>query len=368
MPIESVVSGLYEGEVLYDLIRMSLMKLKQTVTPIDGIPTGNFTRYPKHEIKKALSFGEMEAVRLTKCLHSFAIIRLKEGYSQYKPPTEFLGLKQAYFYASSTSYWELKQRTEAWLNAYQTGWRTTDGDPTVVYPGDSYGNLRKLGFYPTPQSDGDDYTLSPETGIYASESSMSTSGNVTGTNSAASATVCTDGASRTLSDEGVAVGMTAVNVTDGSTGQITAVAASTFTVAALTGGTANTWAVGDSFMVLSGEYGVVVDWAGDEEYLFSSEIGGMVDVTDLEGNVYITFYKRPRPLTLDTQRPEIPPEFHQYLPEYVPFFFKRTAPKGSQDWQEAQTAYQVFMAGIMGYKPMESTMKDAGFTRCWPLA
>jgi len=367
MPIESTTTGLYEGELVYDLIRMSLLKLKQTVTPETGVPTGNFSRYAKVDIKKALTFAEMETVRLTRCLHSFAIIRMKDGYSQYKPPSEFLGLKHAYFYSSASSYWELKQCTEAWLNKYRPGWRTTDGDPTVIFPGDSYGNLRKFGFNPIPDTDGDDYTISPDTGIYASESSMSTSGNVTGTNSAASATVCTDASGRTLSDEGVAVGMTAVNTTDGSKGQISAVAGSTFTVS-LAGGTANTWAVGDSFTVLSGEYGVVVDWANDEQFLFSSEIGGMVDVETLVNNVYMTFYKRPRPLTFDNQRPEIPPELHMYLPEYVPFYFKRGAPKGSQDWQEAQAAYQVFRSGIESYQPLEQFMKHSGHTAYWPVA
>ncbi|MCK4814531.1 hypothetical protein KA005_02080, partial [bacterium] len=93
---------------------------------------------------------------------------MKAGYSQYKPPSDMLLFNKLFFYQSATSYWELPQKSRLWLDKHKYGWRTQDGDPLYMYPGDSYGSLRKLGFTPTPDTDGDSYTASPDTGIYTS--------------------------------------------------------------------------------------------------------------------------------------------------------------------------------------------------------
>ena len=357
MGIESyTVSGLYTGKTLETLKADTLAKLKQKAT--------NYDRYTAANITAALNDALVEAVRLTKCLQSFAIIQMKGGYSQYKPPTQYIEPLQAFFYQSATSYWELTQANRKWLDLYKPGWRTGDGDPRYMYHGDNYGNLRKLGFYPTPDTDGDDYTLSPDTGIYASEDSMDTSGNITGTNTTAHATTCTDSEGRDLATLGVTIGMTAVNVTDASQGQISAVTGATFTVT-LAGGTADTWAVSDSFTILAGEYGVVVSWENDEQFLFASEIGGMVDVSTLVGNVYLEFVRRPLLLQFDTQYPEIPPDLHQYLPDYAVYSLKRNAPAGSQDQKEAMSAHEAFLWNIEnGYTNLDDSADFGSCVRC----
>jgi hypothetical protein len=351
MPIESyTTTGLYEGLQFSELKERTLDRLKQKAAHYD--------RYSEASIERALNDALREAVRITRCLKSFAIIRMKASTSQYKPPTEMMLVNKAFFYQSATSYYELVQVTRAWLDRFKRGWRVVDGDPLYMYPGDHWGNLRKLGFYPTPDTAGSDYATSPDTGIYASSTGLTTTGNITGTNTTAHATVCTDTAARTLSDLGVLVGMMAVNVTDSSSGQITAVSGSTFTVT-LTGGTNNTWAVGDSWTILAGEYGVVVDWTGDEEYLFTAEIGGMIDVDTIVGNVYLEFTKRPIPLQLETQYPQLPPELHQYLPDGAAWILKRAAPRGSDDFNEAMAAKQEFMTNIKeGYIDPESILED----------
>ena len=355
MPLKDyTVSGLYSGLTLSELLARSLDKLKQAA--------GNYDRYSRTSIINALNDGLVEAVKRTRCLHSFAIIEMKDGYSQYKPPEQLLLPKKAFFYKSATSYYELKQHSRKWLDQYNRGWRTMDGDPRTMYPGDNYGNLRKLGFTPTPDTDGTSYVASPDTGVYTSETGMTTSGNVTGTNTTAHATTCTDTAARTLSDEGVLIGMMAVNVTDDSKGQITAVSGSTFSVT-LAGGTANTWAVGDSFLILAGEYGVVTSWTDTEQYLFTSEIGGMVDVQTIENNVYLEFIRRPLFLQFGGQYPELPPELHQFLPDYVPYQLKRTSPKGSNDLNEAMLGLQAFEKGIDSYIDLDDVPEDEGYVR-----
>ena len=351
MPIESyTTTGLYEGLQFSELKDRTLDRLKQKA--------GHYDRYSEDTIERAINDALLEAVRITRCLKSMAIIRMKAEVSQYKPPTEMLLINKAFFYQKAKSYYELSQVSRGWLDRFKSGWRTMDGDPLFMYPGDHWGNLRKLGFTPTPDTDGSDYTSTPDTGIYASATEMITTGNITGTNNAASATVCTDTEGRTLSTLGVLIGMMAVNVTDDSSGQITAVSGSTFTVT-LAGGTANTWAVGDSWTVLAGEYGVVVDWTGDEEYLFTAEIGGMVDVDTIVGNVYLEFTKRPLPMQLETQYPQLPPELHQYLPDGAAWIIKRAAPRGSDDANEATLAKQEFMTNIKeGYIDPESILED----------
>lgn len=357
MPITSVSTGLYEGLTLYELKARALAKLKQKA--------GNYDRYSESIITDALNDGLVEAVRLTKCLRAMAIIEMKEGWTQYKSPSQLLMPDKFYYYKSSTNYWELTQKNRRWLDMHKPGWRTDDGDPYFVYPGETYGNMRKFGFYPKPDADGESYVADPDTGVVISETGAVIAGNVTGMNNAASATVCTDSDGRTLSSLGVTVGLMAVNVTDNSTGQISDVTGTTFTCT-LAGGTANTWAIGDSFQILSGEYGVVVNWTDDEQFIFPSEIGGLADVTTITGNVLLEYIKRPLKWQFDTQYPELPPELHPYLADYVPYYLKRNSPRGSGDLDEAMTAYQAFQSNIIGgYINFDNLMEDDCTMECW---
>lgn len=77
-------------------------------------------------------------------------------------------------------------------------------------------------------------------------------GNISGTNSGASATVMTD----TAAAFGDLVGKIIVNTADGSRGRVTANTATTITVAQLSGGVANAWANGDKYAVLNTAAGI----------------------------------------------------------------------------------------------------------------
>jgi len=346
MPIQPQQTGLYEGLILSDLKNRSLDRLK--------IARGNYDRYSAATILDALIDSEVEAARLTKCIRSFAFIVLKEGYAQYRPPSNFLMLDKVFFYKSNTNYYELKQKTRRWLDKHKRGWRTVTGDSLITFPGDNYGNMRKIGVYPTPDTDSG-FEIDPDTGAYERSSAGAPSGNVSGANEAAHATICTKAAGDFINN-GVQVGMMALNVTDGSSGQISAVSSTTFTVT-LTGGTNNTWALGDSFTILAGEYGVVTDWDTDESYVFTTDYGVMTGITN-ENNLYVEYFRRPIPLQYDGQYPEIPPELHQYLPDNVVYLLKRNAPKGSGDYNEAVIGRQAFLNGIFGYDDLDDSMED----------
>lgn len=325
-----------EGRAVIDLIADTLEGLRQ--------PALNYNRHSRVSILNALNLANLEVVARKKCLSAWAIMILKAGYGQYLPPSDCLQPKDAYFYKSATSYVHLTRegwKSRAWLDRYMGGWRTSNGDPYRAFIGDTSGNVTKIGFTPKPATAGTDYTASPDTGVVVGVSGMTTTGNIIGTNLTAHATICTDSAGRTMSSLGITVGMMALNVNDGSKGQISAVSGTTFTVT-LTGGTANTWALGDSFTILAGEYGVVTSLTGDEEYIFSSDKGELIAINALTGNVYLEYYRKPMQLQFDTQYPEIPQELHHLLPEYAIWRLKRRSTPGSDDLNEAMVAKQAF--------------------------
>lgn len=120
----------------------------------------DYSRYTEANILNALNDTLIEAVQITKCLRAAGIIDLSDGTQQYAVPDGFLEIDRAFFYTSSTNYWELSQKTRAWLDRNKPGWRIVEGSPTVVYFGDigTYGS--KLGFYPTPDTNGSGTDLS----------------------------------------------------------------------------------------------------------------------------------------------------------------------------------------------------------------
>lgn len=349
------------GRTVAELVADALEGLRQ--------PAGNYNRYSRPSILSALNLANLETATRLKCLHAFGIIIMKAGYGQYPPPSDMLSPKDAYFYQSASSYVHLTRggwKDRPWLDRFQAGWRTNDGDPYYAYIGDSSGNLRKLGFTPTPDTNGTNYTASPDTGVVISATGMTTTGNITGRNSAAHATICTDADGRTMSALGVTVGMIALNVTDGSQGQISAVTGTTFTVT-LAGGTNNTWAVGDSFTVLAGEYGVVASIDGDEEYIFSSDKGELIAINALTGNVYLEYYRKPLTLQYDLQYPEVPEEAHIYLPEYAIWWLKRRSTQGSDDLNEAMVAKAAYDEKIppAKIKPMDESVETSVIRFNW---
>jgi hypothetical protein len=350
----------YSGKSVSQLKADVLSRLRQ--------PALNYDRYTEANILSALNDAQLEVTLRTKCLRTYAIMVLKEDYAQYAPPSQLLSPINARFYTTATQYIDLKIKSRAWLDKYSSGWASVTGSqPQILWPGDSYGSLRKIGVYPIPSADGTVVTVTPGEGEVISGTGLTTSGNITGRNTTPSATVCVDESARTLANLGVKVGMIALNVTDGSSGQISDVTATTFTVT-LAGGSDNTWAVADSFAILAGEYGVITGLSiSDEQFLFSSEVGVTASASSVINNIFLNFYRRPVPLLYDTQFSEIPIELHSYLPEYAIWLLRRGGPRGSTDFQEAAAAIQIFDRKIppISYRSLDDSITSSTIQYNW---
>ena len=314
-------------------------------------------------IERALNDAQLEAALITGCLKSFAIYRLRSGYGQYRPPTLMIAPVSAYFWHTATSYWEIPIKTRAWLDIWSPGWRTQSGDPQYMYAGDLFQNQRKIGFTPTPDTSGSNYTAAMDTNlVMATSGGMTTTGNIVGTVKGTHNTECDDTAARTLANLGVKVGQIVLNHTDGSLGQISAVATTKLT-ATLTGGTLNVWTALDEFVVLTGDWGVYI-YDAEEKYIFTKDMTGLKEAKTLINMVYLEFIRRPILLDFATQYPELPPELHTYLPEGAIWYLKRSAPRGSDDFQEAQAAYQIFTTAMrLGYVNLDSIAQDSPVMR-----
>ena len=75
------------------------------------------------------------------------------------------------------------------------------------------------------------------------------------------------------------------------------------------GGSSNVFALGDSYYILAGEYGVVTSWEDDDKVIFASEVGLVANITVPAGNLQIDYV--PYPIAFpdsgnDNQYPEIP--------------------------------------------------------------
>jgi hypothetical protein len=206
------------------------------------------------------------------------------------------------------------------------------------YMGDSYGNIPMLGVYPKPDTDGTSYSISPDTGVTTGGDLPGATTNVTGQATGGSATTLDDTAVD-FTDLGLVSGMAVKNVTDGSTGTISTIATTQIVlVSALTGGTANVFAAGDSYEILAGEYGVLTSWDDDDMTIFGSEVGVLANITVPAGNIRVDYIPYPLPFPADGnagQYPEIPKLYHMDFAMGVVADLLRTFGEGSREFQRA---------------------------------
>jgi len=149
---------------------------------------------------------------------------------------------------------------------------------------------------------------------------------------------------------GLVAGMACLNVTDGSTAYISSVAAATITTTPLSGGSDNTWASGDSYNILAGEYGVITSWEDDEVVIFSSEVGEIVNITVPAGNMRIDYIPYPLPFPEtgnDLQYPEIPKLHHMDLAMGVVGDCLRTFTEGSKEFNRASYYDNLFNQAVI---------------------
>jgi hypothetical protein len=311
MTLTVTTTAYYEGLNLSQMLKQIMFEIGQVM----GTDV-SYDKFPRWFIIQKLNDRLNKFVFHSQCIRKVAILTCKEGYKNYKLPINCMDggiIGQPKFFSSADSYDELHIRDTQWLDENYQGWKTDSASsPQFSYLGESYGNIPMLGVYPAPDADGTLYTITPDTGVVTGGDLPLTTTNITGQ--------ATSGGATTLGDTtvdfttlGLASGMTVKNVTDGSSSVIVTIAANTLTITTLAGGTANVFAAGDSYEILSGEYGVVTSWENDDVYIFSSEVGAIANITVPSGNILIDFIPYPMPFPEtggDLQYPEIPKLYH----------------------------------------------------------
>lgn len=338
MTFLSGFAGDYTGWTRLQLIQKVLRGLGQPVETLGTDTTADYTRYPKQDIVDQLIEGQIDFVRKTECLTTFAIVEAVANQSEYRWPRNCLKILDAKWYSSTTRYEQLTIKNDKLqMRRVSSTWKTdAAGTIEYLYPSYTHGNIRKFGVYPKPASDGDTYT-GDSMGVVTSATDFTFSGDITGTHKTgfANSAFLVDADGRNFVTLGVAVGMMIFNSTDGSSGQITAIGDQDATndkiSVTLAGGTDNDFDVADSFVITTGEYGVVIRADGSEEWAFSSEFGALQDINPLSGNFLIDFARRPLTLDHDTQISEVPMDYQTALSEYA-------------IWKLGSTEYNGFVA------------------------
>ena len=357
MAFQSGFAGVFEGWTRLELIQKILRGLHQPVAVPGTSTASDFNRYPKQDIVDKLVEGQIEFVSLTDSVTTFAIVETVAGQSEYRYPSEALKILSAQWYSAATRYEELtivsnKQQMKRVSTTFRTD---AAGQLEYLYPSYNHGNIRKFGVYPKPATDGETYTGS-SMGVLTSATDFTFTGDVTGTHRVGAGdnrAYAEDETGRDFSTLGVVVGMMIFNTTDASNGQITALSDGNATkdraAVTLSGGTDDDFDEGDSFVVTTGEYGVVIRADGSEEWAFSTEYGALQDINPLAGNIMLDFVKRPKILDFDNQYPEIPMDYQQALVEYAVwklggteydgFTAEKRAAQGETAWLEHISRY-----------------------------
>jgi hypothetical protein len=313
----------------------------------------SYDRFPQWLIRGKLNDRQQKFVFLSQCLKKSALILLKADYHTFKLPSNcmdggIIGVPK--YYRSSTDYSNLEIRTTQYLDDHYEGWKVEESsEPFCCYMGESYGNIPMIGIYPRVDTDGTNYITTPDTGIVIGDTFPGTITNVTGTATSGDATTLGD-TGVTFTDLGLVNGMTVLNVTDGSSAQIVTVAANAITLTTLSGGTANVFALGDSYNILAGEYGVVTSWSDDDAVIFASEIGEISNITVPAGNLQIDYM--PYPLAFpatgnNDMYPEIPPIYHMALAYGVVADLLGSFHESSKEFSRAEAYEAKFNASAM---------------------
>lgn len=358
MVFQSGFAGVFEGWTRLQLIQKVLRGLHQPIETVGTSTDSDYNRYPKQDIVDKLVEGQLEFVSLTDALTTFGFVEMVADQSEYRYPSEALKILSAQFYSATTRYTELVIKSnKKEMHRISNTWRTDGaGNPEVLYPSYNHGNIRKFGVWPKPSTAGTTY-IGTSMGILTSATDFAFTGDITGTHRVGAGdnrAYAEDESGRDFSSLGVVIGMMIFNTTDGSNGSITSLSDGNATKdranVILASGTDDDFDESDSFVITTGEYGVVIRATGEEEWAFSTEFGALQDINPLSGNVMLDFVKRPKNLDFDTQFPEIPMDYQQGLVEYAiwklggteydGFVAEKRSAQGEKEWDKYVTRYQ----------------------------
>jgi hypothetical protein len=319
--------------------------------------TVSYSKFPKWLIRQRLSERQNQFVAVSQCLKRTALIPAVADRKAYRLPENCMdnGVQSVRYYSHHDTYDDLDIKDQKWLDDNFEGWRTTDSsEPDYCYKADSYGNIPMLGIHPSCDSSGTAYTGTSDTGVQIGTTAPGASANISRvTTSAGAGTVITD-TSGAFTDTGVVAGMYVRNVTDGSYAYVVSVDTATqITTSTLDGGTDDTWASGDTYEILAGEYMILCSETRADRYIFGYKMGCLGEITIPDHTLVIDY--TPYPLSFywdatvsdsghvhDTQRPEIPVIYQHGLAMGVVADMLRTFHENSKEFQRAQLYDTIF--------------------------
>ena len=268
-------TGQFTGYQLSDLRSLVLRGLRAANTARFS-PTQGTADYDW--IDDALNRGIEKFVLETKCLRTYGIIELKANYRTYRLPSDFLDLMAVYFYDSSLAdgYRELTIKSVEEINDSIPDWRTKSGSPKLAYLDRMFGNTWTIGFYPTPDTDGDTITFDSEYGAVVQW-------------------VC-------------------------------------------------------PIYTYTQEVGTIIRMTDTDEFFLSADTGTVVDISDLEDNVWLEYYRLPKLLFHEDQYVEVPKEFQKAPIYYAIHDLLSENPEDSVEYKRAMQYEQRFMGEIARFK------------------
>lgn len=307
-------------------------------------PDAAFVKYSRYRVRKKINQVYSEMVAYTKSLKSWFIVPLTQYYHQYPVPLNCFDIESVYYFSSATAYAKLEVYDEETIEDILTpGWKTSPGTPQYAYVGDRNKMVVKLGIAPPPTATATAITLG--TGLdemtqpYGSIEAVSGHAGVgSGTNT------YIDAHGQNFDELGVVLGLTILNLTDGSSGVITSLATTNTTndtivcSANLSGGSLNVWTAGDDMRIIGGEYGGTIT-IGDLEasYILSPTAGHLPKpgITMAANNLLVQGYFYPILLIEQYQYPELQPMFHPYIAEGAAALLGKEEPTDSPEYAQA---------------------------------
>lgn len=156
--------GSFTGYTLAELRALILRMLRVTDTTRYS-PTAGTADYDW--IDDVLNRGQDDFVRMTKCLHNYAIVELVADQRVYRLPDDFLDATAVYYYTSAETYGykKLIVNSVSEMNDDIAGWRTETGTPERFYVERNYGQGKTFGLYPIPDASGDSLVFSQDYGV-----------------------------------------------------------------------------------------------------------------------------------------------------------------------------------------------------------
>jgi hypothetical protein len=307
------------GELETDVLR------KLWINPNEdsnGFPAPTaFGKYSQYRIRKKLNKAYSDMVTLAKALRSWFVVTLKANYTQYPVPLNCFDIDTVYYYSSATTYSKLEVYEEDYIETLlESGWRTASSVPAYAYTADKNKMVTKIGIAPAPSVDGTAITLA--SGVYNRDRGHGVIEAIKGSAAPGSANlVYVDSSGQNFAVLGVIIGLTVLNITDGSSGVISTItttntANDTITCNSLSGGGINTFTPGDEIRIVGGEYSNFVEISQiDADFLLAPNAGQlpMPGITMAAGNLLVRGFMQPLLLISEYQYPELNPTFHEAI-------------------------------------------------------